>query len=314
MRIVLLLPAFACLVCTSCKNERQAYQPQAKPDTVIARSTTSPSPKDAITISNLPGQDETNPLSPERIWTEAYDLVEEMPQFPGGNEALRNYLATELRYPQSAAEKGIEGKVIVRFIVLSDGHIGPVRVDDSALQADPELEKEAVRLIAEMPRWTPGRHHGKEMAVKCVIPVEFKQSKKDTTRYYIPECFLVDVQDLFEEREDTSIVMWAEHPVYGTDVQAVNVFVENPTHTSLTYGRDWYLYQWNGKEWVLAKIKGPDIAWQSDGFDNNRAPVWYCFRFPIANYYHLSKGKYRICKSFYAGRQEIALHAEFEIK
>lgn len=141
-----------------------------------------------------------------------------------------------------------------------------------------------------------------------------RSTNKDTTRYYIPECFLVDVQDLFEEREDTSIVMWAEHPVYGTDVQAVNVFVENPTHTSLTYGRDWYLYQWNGKEWVLAKIKGPDIAWQSDGFDNNRAPVWYCFRFPIANYYHLSKGKYRICKSFYADRREIKLYAEFEIK
>ena len=210
MRIVLLLPAFACLVCASCTNKRQAYQPQAKPDTIIARSTASPSPNDTITISNLPGQDETNPLSPERIWAEAYDLVDEMPQFPGGNEALRNYLSTELRYPQSAAEKGIEGKVIIRFIVLSDGRIGPVRVDDSALKADPELEKEAVRLIAGMPRWTPGRHNGKEVAVKCVIPVEFKQNKDDTTRYYIPECFLVDVQDLFEERGDTSIVMWTE--------------------------------------------------------------------------------------------------------
>ena len=144
--------------------------------------------------------------------------------------------------------------------------------------------------------------------------IVLSNSKNDTTRYYIPECFLVDVQDFFEEREDTSVVMWAEHPVYGTDVQAVNVFVENPTHTSLTYGRDWYLYQWNGEKWIMPKIKGPDIAWQSDGFDNRRAPVRYCFRFPIGSYYHLSKGKYRIYKSFYAGRQEIALHAEFEIK
>ena len=73
--------------------------------------------------------------------------------------------------------------------------------------------------------------------------------------------------------------------------------------------------EWNGKEWVLAKIKGPyRIAWPDDGFNNQRAPAWYCFRFPIGSYYHLSKGKYRIYKSFYAGRQEIALHAEFEIK
>ena len=144
--------------------------------------------------------------------------------------------------------------------------------------------------------------------------IVLSNSKKDTTQYYIPECFLVDVQDFFEEREDTSIVMWVEHPVYETDVQAVNVFVENPTHTSLTYGRDWYLYQWNGEKWIMPKIKGPDIAWQSDGFDNRRAPVRYCFRFPISSYYHLSEGKYKICKSFYAGRQEIALHAEFEIK
>lgn len=141
------------------------------------------------------------------------------------------------------------------------------------------------------------------------------KNDKDTIRYYIPECFLVDVQDLWDEREDTSVIMWTEYPVYSMDVQAVNVFVENPTHTSLTYGRDWYLYQWDGKEWVMPKIKGPDIiAWQSDGFDNRKAPLWYCFRFPISSYYHLSPGKYRICKSFYAGQQEIALNAEFEIK
>lgn len=155
---------------------------------------------------------------------------------------------------------------------------------------------------------------GKEDTVKCVAPVEYNPNEKDTTRYYIPECFLVDVQDFFEEREDTSVVMWAEHPAYRTDVQAVNVFVENPTHTSLTYGRDWYLYQWNGKEWVMAKLKDPNLSWFSDGFDNQIAPAWYRFRFPISSYYHLSKGKYRICKSFYAGRKEIALHAEFEIK
>lgn len=137
---------------------------------------------------------------------------------------------------------------------------------------------------------------------------------KDSIRYIIPECFLLNVQDLLEEREDTSVVMWTELPVYGTDVQGINVFVENPTTTSLTYGRDWHLYRWNGKEWVMPKVKGPDIAWFSDGFNNRKAPLRYCFCFPIGRYYHLSKGKYRIQKSFYADRREIALNAEFEIK
>ena len=140
------------------------------------------------------------------------------------------------------------------------------------------------------------------------------KNDKDTIRYYIPECFLVDVQDLWDEPKDTSVVMWMEHTTYGTDVEAIHVFVDNPTTTPLTYGRDWYLHRWNGKEWVMPKIKGPDIAWFSDGFDNRKAPSRYWFCFPISSYYYLPKGKYRISKSFYAGGQEIALSAEFEIR
>lgn len=140
------------------------------------------------------------------------------------------------------------------------------------------------------------------------------KNDKDTIRYYIPECFLVDVQDLWDEREDTSVVMWMERSTYGTDVETIHIFVDNPTTTSLTYGRDWHLYRWNGKEWVMPKIKGSDIAWPSDGFDNRKAPSRYWFCFPIGSYYYLSKGKYRICKSFYAGSQRIALSAEFEIR
>lgn len=140
------------------------------------------------------------------------------------------------------------------------------------------------------------------------------KNDKDSIRYYILECFLVDVQDLWDEREDTSVVMWMEHSIYGTDVETIHVFVDNPTTTSLTYGRDWHLYRWNGKEWVMPKIKGSDIAWPSDGFDNRKAPSRYWFCFPIGSYYYLSKGKYRICKSFYAGSQRIALSAEFEIR
>lgn len=63
----------------------------------------------------------------------------------------------------------------------------------------------------------------------------------------------------------------------------------------------------------MAKTKG-DIAWFDDGFIKQKAPLLYCFSFPIDEYYHLSKGKYRISKSFYAKREEIKLYAEFEVK
>ena len=107
--------------------------------------------------------------------------------------------------------------------------------------------------------------------------------------------------------------MWTERPVYWENVQAFNVFVANPTSTSLMYGRAWVVEQWNGKEWVMAKTKG-DIVWQDDGFEIPKAPLLYCFRFPVSRDYYLPKGKYRIRKSFHAKRENIELSATFEIK
>ena len=81
----------------------------------------------------------------------------------------------------------------------------------------------------------------------------------------------------------------------------------------LPAGRGWKLEQWNGKEWGIAKTKG-DRSWFDDGFNKQKAPLLYCFRFPVGRYYYLPKGKYRICKSFSAKREYIELSAEFEIK
>lgn len=130
--------------------------------------------KNLITVSSQPGQDNEQAPSPEAIWAEAYDLVEEMPDFPGGPDSLQNYLSTQMHYPTQAAEQGIEGKVIVRFIVREDGSIGPVHVDNSSIKTNPHLEKEAVRLVEGMPRWTPGRHHGQTVSVRCVLPIVFR--------------------------------------------------------------------------------------------------------------------------------------------
>ena len=146
-----------------------------------------------------------------------------------------------------------------------------------------------------------------------VTSIQVSSTDENVVAYDTPECDLWYVEDLPDEYKDKPVSMWTERPVYWENVYAINVFVANPTSTSLMYGRDWVVEQWDGKEWVMAKMKS-DISWFDDGFDKQKAPLLYCFHFPVGRYYHLPKGKYRICKSFFAKRKEIELNAEFEIK
>ena len=136
---------------------------------------------------------------------------------------------------------------------------------------------------------------------------------KDTIVYDTPECYLWYVKDLPDEYKDKPVSMWVEHTVYGEDVQTINVFVSNPMSISLMYGRDWWVEQWNGMDWVPAKAK-EELVWFDDGFEKQKAPLLYCFHFPVGAYYYFQKGKYRINKWFYAKGKEMELSAEFEIK
>lgn len=136
---------------------------------------------------------------------------------------------------------------------------------------------------------------------------------KDTIVYDTPECYLWYVKDLPDEYKDKPVSMWVEHTVYGEDVQTINVFVSNPMSISLMYGRGWWVEQWNGTDWVAAKAK-EELSWFDDGFEKLKAPLLYCFHFPVGAYYYFSKGKYRINKWFYAKGKEMELSAEFEIK
>lgn len=163
------------------------------------------------------------------------------------------------------------------------------------------------------PEATPDRKSAIIGENDTVTSIQVASADKDTVIYDTPECYLWYVEDLPDKYKDKPVSMWTERPVYWENVQAFNVFVANPTSTSLMYGRAWVVEQWNGKEWVMAKTKG-DIVWQDDGFEIPKAPLLYCFRFPVGRYYYLPKGKYRICKSFSAKREYIELSAEFEIK
>ena len=100
-----------------------------------------------------------------------FQVVEQMPEFPGGQAALMKYLSNNVRYPVAALENNIQGRVIVQFTVRRDGTIGDVQV---ARPVDPSLDREAVRLISNMPKWKAGMQRGKAVNCKYTVPVTFK--------------------------------------------------------------------------------------------------------------------------------------------
>ena len=100
-----------------------------------------------------------------------FDVVEVMPQFPGGQIAMLKYLMKNIKYPEQAVKEGIQGRVTVRFIVEKDGSISDVK---PVLSVHPLLNKEAVRVVKSMPKWTPGKQNGKPVRVRFNLPVMFK--------------------------------------------------------------------------------------------------------------------------------------------
>ncbi len=102
---------------------------------------------------------------------EIFQVVEQMPEFPGGMEALLAYLSKNIKYPTVAQEQGIQGKSIIEFVVNKDGSIVDPKVVKSL---DASCDKEAMRVIKAMPKWTPGKQRGKPVRVKYTVPVSFR--------------------------------------------------------------------------------------------------------------------------------------------
>ena len=100
-----------------------------------------------------------------------FDVVEVMPQYPGGQIAMLKYLMENIKYPEQAMKEGIQGRVTVRFIVEKDGSISDVK---PVLSVHPLLNKEAVRVVKSMPKWSPGKQNGKPVRVRFNVPVMFK--------------------------------------------------------------------------------------------------------------------------------------------
>lgn len=98
-------------------------------------------------------------------------MVEQKPEFPGGEAAMYKYLGDNIVYPSAASEEGIQGRVVVEFVVGKDGSITNVKV---VRPRHPALDKEAVRVIKSMPKWIPGRNNGQPVKVTYTLPVTFK--------------------------------------------------------------------------------------------------------------------------------------------
>ena len=139
--------------------------------------------KTTIGAFNVQGNDEiggevlkakeeiAQPEPPKEEENKVFDVVEEQPSFPGGPAALMQWLRDNIKYPVVAAENGIEGRVIVQFVVSKTGSISDVRV---ARGVDPSLDREAIRVVSSMPKWTPGKQNGTTVNVRYTLPVTFK--------------------------------------------------------------------------------------------------------------------------------------------
>ena len=112
-----------------------------------------------------------SPESPSIETGKVYDVVEHMPQFPGGPSAMFKFLADNIHYPEDAEKKGAQGRVIIAFIVECDGSVSNPKVTTSA---EEHLDKEALRLVRAMPKWTPGTQDGHPVRLKYTVPVTFR--------------------------------------------------------------------------------------------------------------------------------------------
>jgi len=137
--------------------------------------------KTQISVADVKGTDEEHgvdiaDLEQNKVIVEEkpFTTVEQMPQFPGGEEELMKFILGNLRYPSVAKEVGIEGRVIVRFVVSKTGEVTNVEI---LRGLDPSCDKEAKRVVSMMPKWIPGKQNGRSVPVYFTIPIVYRLAK-----------------------------------------------------------------------------------------------------------------------------------------
>lgn len=132
----------------------------------------------AISIADVKGNDEKGELIEdikvavtEVEEEKVFEVIEQMPTFPGGDAELFKFLSENIRYPVIAQENGIQGRVIVRFVVSKRGDVDRIEVVRSV---ESSLDKEAIRIVKSMPKWIPGKQNGENVSVWFTLPINFK--------------------------------------------------------------------------------------------------------------------------------------------
>ena len=131
-----------------------------------------------------------NAMKVEKAEKEAFDVVEQMPQFPGGPAALMQFLSSNVKYPKEAFEKGIQGRVIANFVVEKDGSITEARIVKSV---DPLLDAEALRVVGTMPNWAPGTQNGEPVRVKYTVPITFRLQGGSSSTEKAAEKYILEI-------------------------------------------------------------------------------------------------------------------------
>ncbi len=148
----------------------ERYGAQAREGVVLCYLESIPAKLDSSTDKiNL--IDEIITFSPKSEEDEVFFIVEQMPEFPGDELALRNYISNSIIYPESSVEKGIQGKVYVSFVVSKAGMVTKARV---VRGVDPQIDREALRVIKTLPKWKPGMQNDKAVNVAYTVPINFK--------------------------------------------------------------------------------------------------------------------------------------------
>ena len=155
---------------------------EVKPEDELKTQEELMSTKTAIGALDVKGNDDANgevlkikeavaQPEPKPEVEKVFDVVEQMPSFPGGPSALMEWLSNNVKYPVVAQENGVQGRVVVSFVVERDGSITDVKV---VRGVDPSLDREASRVVRAMPRWIPGKQNGSAVRVKYNVPVAFR--------------------------------------------------------------------------------------------------------------------------------------------
>jgi TonB family protein len=178
---VLAASLVAVFACEQKKSEKVETIPVEKTSTIVFQGNSLQVSGDSAVIENLKSlinkeegmKNSPPPPAPPAgsVQEEVFLVVEQTPEFPGGEDAFHTYLINQVKYPAEAVKKGIQGKVFVTFVVGKDGTVKNSKI---VRGVDPTLDKEALRVVNAMPKWKPGRQNGKDVAVQFTVPINFK--------------------------------------------------------------------------------------------------------------------------------------------